>query len=258
MTTRRSLIFLVLFFFTVPLRGQDPDHEDFTVEGSVGAWWVRPSGNVLSNGSRADLRADLGMLSRDAHPSVRATLKPSRKNRIVFETIPYKFDGDQSLTRSFTFSNVTYTIQDRISARTDVKYFFGGYQRDFVSSSLAHAGLLAGLAYIDGDANVRSQTRGLAGSETAEIPFPLAGAEFRMFPAAGRYFSLSGELKGLPLGGYGHYFQTIINIGVNMNENLTIQAGYSYLNADVHQRNSGNGFKLDFRGPVISLQFRDR
>ena len=89
--------------------------------------------------------------------------------------------GDQQLTRSFTFNGVTYTIQDRIASEANVNYFFGGYQRDLVSGNMGHAGVLTGVGYLDGDANVKSQTRGLQGTESVKIPFPLIGGEFRVF-----------------------------------------------------------------------------
>jgi hypothetical protein len=198
------------------------------------------------------------MNSRRNSPYLRATFKPSRKNRIVFETVPYRLEGNQPLTRSFTFSNVTYTVQDRIASRADVNYFFGGYQRDFFSNNLGHGGFLAGVAYLDGDADVRSETRGLSGTESAKVPFPLIGGDFRVFPAPRAPIKINAEVKGLPLGSYGHYVHTVINVGINLGSRLTAQLGYSLLNADVHEKNNGDGFKLDFRGPVISIQFRDR
>ncbi len=249
---------LLFFVFAGAAEAQDANREDFTVEGTVAAWWIRPSGDVISNGNRVDLRTDLGIASRHASPYIHVTLKPSSKNRIVFETVPYRLEGNQALTRSFTFSNVTYTVQDRISSRADVNYFFGGYQRDFVSGNAGHGGLLAGVGYIDGDTSVKSQTRGLSGTESAKAPFPLIGGEFRVFPAPGGYFNINGEVKGLPLGSYGHYVHTVINFGVGLGAHLTAQVGYSYLNADVHEKNNGDGFRLDFHGPVISIQFRDR
>jgi hypothetical protein len=167
-------------------------------------------------------------------------------------------DGNQQLTRSFTFNGVTYTNQDRIASEADINYFFGGYQRDLFSGTMGHAGFVTGIGYFDGDANVRSQTRGLQGTESAKIPFPLIGGEFRVFADPGRRFNVNAELKGLPLGGYGHYAQTVVNIGVLLNPNLTAQVGYAYLNTDIHEKNNGDGFKLNFRGPVISIQFRDR
>jgi len=249
---------LFVFVFVTAVHAQDTDREAFTIEGSAGMWWIRPYGHVLSNGNRVDLRSDLGMTSKRGRPIIRATLKPSRKNRIVLETIPYRLEGNQALTRSFTFSNVTYTVQDRIVSRADVNYFFGGYQRDFFSGDSGHGGVLAGVAYLDGDADVRSETRGLSGTEAAKVPFPLIGGEFRVFPAPGGHLNVNAEVKGLPLGSYGHYLHTVANVGLSLGTRVTAQFGYSYLNADVHERNNGDGFKLDFRGPVISIQFRDR
>jgi hypothetical protein len=254
----KSCVLLLVMFFRVTAYAQDNDREAFTVEGTVSAWFLHPSGDVISNGNRADLRTDLGISSHHTSPYIRAILKPSRKDRVVFETAPYRLDGNQQLTRSFTFNGVTYTIQDRIASEADINYFFGGYQRDLFSGTMGHAGFVTGIGYLDGDANVRSQTRGLQGTESAKIPFPLIGGEFRVFADPGRRFNVNAELKGLPLGGYGHYAQTVVNIGVLLNPNLTAQVGYAYLNTDIHEKNNGDGFKLNFRGPVISIQFRDR
>jgi hypothetical protein len=254
----KSCVLLFVIFFSVAAYAQDNDREAFTVEGTVSAWFLRPAGDVISNGSQIDFQTDFGISSRHTSPYIRAILKPSRKNRVVFETVPYRLDGNQPLTRSFTFNGVTYSVQDRIASEANVNYFFGGYQRDLFSSTTGHAGFLTGIGYFDGDANVRSQTRGLQGTESAKIAFPLIGGEFRVFPDPGRRFNVNAEIKGFPLGGYGHYAQTVVNFGVLLNPSLTAQLGYAYLNADIHEKNNGDGFKLNFRGPVISIQFRDR
>src|SRR5262245_30889096 len=258
MRSRLAVCFLLSLIFTATAQAQDNDHEAFTVEGTVAAWFLHPDGSVISNANRIDFRADLGISSHHTSPYIRAILKPSRKNRVVFETIPYRLSGNAQLMRSITFNGVTYTIQDRIASEANVNYFFGGYQRDVMSNSFGHAGFLGGIGYLDGDANVRSQTRGLQGTESAKLPFPLVGGEFRIFPEPRSLFNLNAEVKGFPLGTYGHYFQTVVNVGVSLGRNLTAQAGYGYINADVHEKNNGDGFRLNFRGPLISIQFRDR
>src|SRR5688572_2472990 len=79
----------VLIVLATPLYAQE-EREAFTVEGTVAAWLLRPSGNVLSNGNAIDLRTDFGMSSRRTSPYIRVIFKPSQKNRAVFETIPYR------------------------------------------------------------------------------------------------------------------------------------------------------------------------
>jgi len=256
--TRRCLFCVLFLLSTATAYAQDNDREAFTVEGTASAWFLHPSGDVISNGNQIDFRSDLGISSRHTSPFIRAILKPRRKDRIVFETIPYRLEGNAQLTKSFTFNGVTYTIQDRVASEANVNYFFGAYQRDLVSGNLGHAGLQAGIGYLDGDANVKSQTRGLQGTESAKIPFPQVGGEFRVFPDPRGHFNVNADVKGFPLGSYGHYFQTVVNVGLTLRRNLTAQAGYAYVNGDIHETNNGDGFKLNFRGPVISIQFRDR
>jgi hypothetical protein len=256
--TTRILFGVLALLFAGTASAQDNDHEAFTVEGTVSAWFLHPAGDVISNGNLIDFRTDLGVASRHTSPFIRVILKPSRKNRVVFETIPYRLEATAQLTKPFTFNGVTYTTQDRVASEANVNYFFGAYQRDLVSGSMGHAGLQAGVGYLDGDANVKSQTRGLQGTEAAKIPFPVIGGEFRVFPDPRGHLNVNAEVKGMPLGSYGHYFQTVVNVGVSLGNNLTAQAGYAYVNGDVHEKNNGDGFRLNFRGPVISIQFRDR
>src|SRR5262245_32809403 len=89
---KRCLFCRLLLLFSVTAWSQDIDHEAFTVEGTVSAWFLHPAGDVISNGNLIDLRTDLGVSSRHTSPFIRAILKPSRKNRIVFETIPYRME----------------------------------------------------------------------------------------------------------------------------------------------------------------------
>src|ERR1051326_3324337 len=96
------LLVVLSLFFTVAAYTQDTNREAFTVEGTVAAWFLDPSGDVISNGNRVDLRTDFGISSRHTSPFIHVILKPSRKNRVVFETVPYRLQGNAQLTRSLT------------------------------------------------------------------------------------------------------------------------------------------------------------
>src|SRR5262245_11250211 len=136
------ICFLSMLIFASVSPAQDENREDFRVEGTIGPMWISPAGNILSNGTRVDLRSDLGFASNQAALLVRAVFKPTRKNRLLFETIPYRLDGSQSLTRNFTFGGVTYSFSDRITSEARINYLFGGYQYDVLSGDNGHVGIL--------------------------------------------------------------------------------------------------------------------
>ena len=67
---------------------------------------------------------------------------------------------------------------------------------------------------------------------------------------------LDGELKGMPLGSYGHYLQFAIHGGVNAGRHVTVQAGYMLTDADVHRQDQTRGFMPRFQGPSFGIQLR--
>jgi len=118
---------------------------------------------------------------------------------------------------------------------------------------MGHAGFLTGIGYLDGDANVKSQTRGLQGTNRKD-PLPSHRGEFRVFPDPRGHLQSEARGQRPSLGG----LRSLRSCRrqrrlVFRPQPYTAQVGYAYLNADIHERTTATGFKLDFRGPVISI-----
>jgi len=233
----------------------DRDHEDFHVEFTAGAWLLNTTGTIQSGITPVDLESDLGIRDR-AHFYGSVTLKPTRKNRLLVEGIPYRLDGDNTVSRQFVFGGRTYVFSDRVTSHADMDYVYGGYQRDLVSRDQGHFGLSLGVAYVDATGTVQSRNFGFTGVEHQRFPFPLVGAEFRVWAA--RVFNINGGAKGMSLGSYGHYVHGGINAGISLGRHVTLQAGYMVVDADVHEKAETRGIAPRMGGPVFSLQFRDR
>jgi hypothetical protein len=185
------------------------------------------------------------------------TLKPGRRHRINIEGSPYSFTGSATLSRTIMYNGQTYSIHDTIASDASLTYFFGGYQFDLVSHGRGHFGLEAGGAYLNGTGTIRGVTTGIAATRSQTLGVPLAGAEFRYFfgPA---HLNINGEAKGMALGGFGDYFQGVVNIGAGFHR-MIFQAGYQYLNADIHENRSINptGIAPVIQGPIFSIQLRN-
>jgi len=251
----------LLFASMMMLQGaaQAPDDfEQFRIEITGSYWRLNPTGNVQTSSTEVDLRSDLGIRGQKGHGLFKVAVKPARKHRILFETVPYRLKGHNTITRTFEFGGRTYTGQDTIDSDARINYLFGGYQYDFVSRPQGHVGVQVGAGYFDATATVTSQRFG-SSTEDGKAPTPLIGVEFRSFPIRGKNaFNLNGHVKGMTFGSYGHYIQSDLNAGFGIGRHLTLQAGASVVDADVHRKDRTRGFRLQFIGPTLSVQVRDR
>ena len=231
--------------------------DDFRVELTASAWRTSIEGTVQSNGLPVALHGDLNLDDQWTFFG-KLVLKPRRRHRINIEGSPYDFAGTNTLSRTITYNGRTYTFNDTIASEASLTYVFAGYQFDVVSRNRGHFGLEAGGAYLNGTGTIRSATTGITASDSQTIGLPLAGAEFRVYlgPA---HLNVNGEAKGMSFGGYGDFFQGVVNLGAGF-KRIRFQAGYQYLNADIHQNRSMNppGVSPVIKGPIFSIQLSDR
>ena len=107
--------------------GQSNDYEDFRVEVTSSFWLVSTSGEVQSGFTPVDLKSDLGARTGASHFVGKVHFKPARKHRIVFEVIPFRLAGENTLSRSFVFDDEPYNAGDRIVSVSKTDYLFLGY-----------------------------------------------------------------------------------------------------------------------------------
>jgi hypothetical protein len=233
--------------------------ENFRVELTAATWRPSVTGTVTALGLPVALHGDLN-LDDGWMFFGKLVFKPARRHRIVVEGSPYDFTGLNNLTRNVTFNGKTYFVQETVASEAELTYVYGGYQFDVISRDRGHIGIEAGGAYLDATGTIRGVTTGASATRNQTIGLPLAGAEFRWFllPRS-RLLNVNGEVKGMAFGGYGNFFQGAFHVGAG-NRWITIQAGYQYLNADIHENRSVNpaGIAPVFQGPIFSVQLRDR
>src|SRR2546425_8392487 len=96
----------LLFASMMMLQGaaQAPDDfEQFRIEITGSYWRLNPTGNVQTRSTEVDLRSDLGIRGQKGHGLFKVAVKPARKHRILFETVPYRLKGHNTITRTFEF-----------------------------------------------------------------------------------------------------------------------------------------------------------
>ncbi len=247
-------ILLLLFVTTGFAQDRDPDSSKIEITGSY--WPVHTSGTIRASGTPVNLQTDLGVSQNVPTFEGKLDLKLGGRDRIRVEGTPFRLNGAMNLSESITYQSRVYSINDSITSKADLNYFYAGYQFDVISRPAGHFGIEAGGAYLGATGAITSLTTGVTASKSETAGMPLAGLAFRAFPVHRRFdVEINGEVKGMDFGGYGHYVQATGNVGVGRGMFL-IEGGYRFVNADIRSSSGVNAVTPEFRGPVVSLVFR--
>jgi len=145
--------------------------------------------------TEVDLRSDLGIRGQKGHGLFKVAVKPARKHRILFETVPYRL---RVITRS---PELLSSAGGPTPARTPSTPTPESITSSVAISTTSSAGrkdtwvCRSGRANFDATATVTSQRFG-SSTEDGKAPMPLIGVEFRSFPIRGKNaFNLNGHVK---------------------------------------------------------------
>jgi len=223
----------------------------------VTASWLglTPSGNVLTNSNSVDFVSDLGIDRRQSQVGFSFFMQPWNRGGMFVEVIPYRFSGENTVSRSFRFGGVTYPVNESLSAKATLNYVSFGYEHGIVSRRRLSVGLQAGAAYIGVRARATSPSIGSA-DVNRDVPFPLVGFVARYSPVATKpQFSIRGAIRGMTFGSYGRYIDGSGGLGFNLSRHVMLEAGYRVVDGEGHHKT--RGADLNFRGPTITLRVHD-
>src|SRR5215475_10596821 len=222
----------------------------------VSASWLLfvPSGNVQTNSDRVLFGPDLGIDGTQSQVGFWFLIRPWHRSGLFAEFIPYRFDGERTITRSFRFGGVTYPSNQTITAKAALNYVSAGYLRDIVNRTHIEGRLLAGVAYFGLRSRASSPLIGQA-EVNRDVPFPLVGFLARYTPAEDSQWSLRGDIRGMTFGSFGHYIDVSGAFAFNLSRHIGIEAGYRTVDGAGHHET--RGADLNFRGPTITFRMHD-
>jgi hypothetical protein len=180
--------------------------------------------------------------------------EPWHRSGLFAEFIPYRFTGEQEVTKSFRFGGVTYAADQPVTSQATLNYVSFGYLRDVVSRTRIEGRLLAGVAYFGLRARATSPSLG-TNEVNRDVPFPLAGFLARYSPSANRPFSLRGEIRGMTFGSYGGYIDVSGALAFNLSPHIDLEGGYRVV--DGHGHEGTRGADLNFAGPTVTFRMYD-
>jgi len=254
MVCRTFFFVAAILLVAQPLKAQESPGKVYGYEVS-GSWLgFAPHGDVQTNSNRVEFSSDLGIDNVQSQAAFWFLIKPWYRSGLFAEFIPYRFDGEQTITRSFRFGGVTYTANQPVTAKATLNYVSFGYLHDVVNRARIEGRLLAGVAYFGLRSSATSPSVGTA-EVNRDVPFPLVGFLARYSPSEASHFSIRGDIRGMTFGSYGNYIDVSGALAYNVSQHITLEAGYRAVDGQGHHKT--RGADLNFRGPTITFRLHD-
>jgi hypothetical protein len=251
-------------------RGSDsaPLDSKYYVEGAIGLWFPSADITVTSGGSGVltgiigttiDAKNDLG-LTDQRFPEFHFELRPAKKHKLRFQSIPIKYEQTSTLRRDIVFNGQRYQRGIETASSLDWKAYRFGYEYDFISTSRGYGGFIVDFKYTDVNVSLKSPINNPLLSEFAEAraPIPAIGGVGRVYitPATSATVEITGfklpESVAKDTGG--HYLDLNIYGTVNFTRNVGVQAGFRTLDVGYLVKTDSGSFVL--KGLFLGLVAR--
>jgi hypothetical protein len=256
MKTFIALLASILLFASRPAFAQDEGHA-FGIEYTSTFWMLGGDGAIRAGGRTVDLQSDLGITGRRVNDLMRVTLKLGQTHRIVLEGASFELQGWRDVTVPFTFSGGNFSFQDAVYAKPRIRYAFVGYARNLINTTSDQLGIEVGASYLRGTGFVQSLHTGLTATRSKSLPLPIVGLDYtHSLSGIAERFEISGDASGMSAGNYGHYARGSAKVGARIWSHLFVSGGYGILSLNASKH--GDSVDVRFRGPLVSVEFRDR
>ncbi|MCI0370867.1 MAG: hypothetical protein L0214_05685 [candidate division NC10 bacterium] len=207
-----------------------------------------------SPGDPVDPVSDLGLDKEQNAFEGRVGLTLLGRHKFRIGYLPLSFDGDRTISQTFTFQGQTFTAGDRVITDLDVKILRAGYEFDFFKTPLGFLGILFEVHYFDGEARLRDITSGLDEKVDFRVPVPVVGLAFRAYPTITRIVSVGAELVGVYAGSRGHYVDGEASVTFSPWPFVELKGGYRVI--DLEGEEGDDKLDLFLHGPFAALTLR--
>ena len=205
------------------------------VDGEISAGYMKQkiSGWVQYEGDRADIKDDLNIGDKNSY-FIRAKLEhpiPLLPN-IKLQYTRMRFTGDGTVTKSYTFGNITVNVNDRVQTKLDLDHYdiVLFYNLPFINMlQIIDAEVGLNIRVIDFYAKVRDVSQNREDSTSFLAPIPMLHGSLEIKPVG--FFSLLVEANGIAYQG-SHYYDITGELRIKPIRNILadfyIGGGYKY------------------------------
>lgn len=219
-----------------------------TLQPVIGLENARISGVIQNNGDQVDLRNDLG-LDKD-NPAFAGLTLGAGAHQLSFRYTPYRFSGDSTPSKTFTFDGASFAVSDRLHTDLNLKAYSLDYRYRLFRTPVVQVGVGAGVTVLNGTVDITSQSTLNNTHQTFTAPIPTLGLSASAgLPLTG--LSVGGDVSGISMGGNNHYVDAQAAVAFSPLPLAGIKVGYNYRELRVDANNTLGNIKLS--GPYAAL-----
>src|SRR4029077_11505512 len=93
---------------SIPPKVESNDYEEWDVEFRAEYWALKPTGDARFESFSTNLAGDLGIEGWKSHPSAKAAIQFTRRNKLVIEGLLYRLNGGNLLQRTLDFQGLPF------------------------------------------------------------------------------------------------------------------------------------------------------
>ena len=228
-----------------------PAAERYLAELGMSFWSPEPDlvirlDGPAGTGSDVDFVQEFG-IAKKRFREFRATLKPGRKHKIRFDYVPFRYDAEAVIQRTFTFGGRDFNVGVPASTAVSWDLWKFGYEWDFVSANGGFAGLVVDLKYNKVSAEVSALGLGASLTEV-NAPVPGIGGIARGYLS--KHFSITGEFTAFKMPDSiseemdGTFYDFDLYGTVNLGNHVGVQSGYRSVTVDYLASEDAGALKM--------------
>jgi len=225
--------------------------EDYHAE--LGLIWWKPTPEIVlssgAGGTPVDFVSQFA-LERGRFREFRVVLKPARKHKLRYSSVPIEYAASATLTEPITFQGQTYPAGASVSSELNWTLMRFGYEWDPVANNMGFIGVFADVKYNKVDAKLTGPAP--VGLQTFErnVPVPTVGGAVRGYLA--RTSSVTAEFTALRLktgDTDAKFYDFDVYLTSNFGRNAGVLLGYRRVSTDYAVEGDTGNLKL--KGPYF-------
>ena len=225
--------------------------EDYHVELGLTWWRVAPEITLSTGagGTPIDFVSQFA-IERDRFREFRVVLKPARKHKLRYSSVPIRYTASATLGQPITFAGQTYPAGTTVGSELNWTLMRVGYEWDAVATSQGFIGVFADVKYNKVDATLTGPAPVGAHTFERSVPVPTVGGTVRGYLA--RTSSVTVEFTALKVktgDADAKFYDFDAYLTSNFGRNAGVLLGYRRVSTDYAvEGDTGN---LKMKGPYI-------
>lgn len=262
---KTAIIYLTLIasLFVTPVIAEEHQSRDErtpeVVGGEFSFWLISTSDIQLKSdlgaeiGTLVDLEKALGVDETIGAFEFTGWIRLLKRHRLIFGFVPFRFDGEATISDSITFSGATFSISETVTTDFEINWFNVFYEFDLIYNDFGILGLRVGAEVFDVNASLTSSLISVDASADAAAPAVGVYGEFYITPT----LAFEGKLDGFVID-IGDVDLTIFDakagLRYDFSENIGLYGGIHWLSIDITV--DEDSADVDAFGPFISGSVR--